>query len=150
MKEKWTSGPSAAVAWCRLTASSAHGLSEPSNSVMNSMLTAMRSGISAVGRRMGVSLPQTLRKLLEGKLGLTAWVSVLLASGTATCHHLHTCQCWLMCSLQNEHLLCALLVQSVCTGVQLAQVLMTMHDLFDTLLRMQRELLTQYNNLTVL
>lgn len=37
---------------------------------MNSMLTAMRSGISAVGRRMGVSLPQTLRKMLEGTLGL--------------------------------------------------------------------------------
>lgn len=70
MKEKQTPAPSAAVAWCRLTASNVHGLSEPSNSMMNSMLTAMRSGISAVGRRMGVSLPQTLRKLLEGKLGL--------------------------------------------------------------------------------
>ena len=61
-----TAGLSTAVAWCRLTASSMHGLPETSNSMMNSMLTAMRSGISAVGRRMGVSLPQTLRKLLEG------------------------------------------------------------------------------------
>lgn len=40
---------------------------------MNSMLTAMRSGISAVGRRMGVNLPLPLRKMLEG------WPSALLA-----------------------------------------------------------------------
>ena len=48
---------------CRLVGSS---LPETSNSMMNSMLAAMRSGISAVGRRMGVGLPHTLRKLLEG------------------------------------------------------------------------------------
>ena len=41
---------------------------------MNSMLTAMRSGISAVGRRMGVNLPLPLRKMLEG------WPSALLPS----------------------------------------------------------------------
>ena len=38
--------------------------------MMNSMLTAMRSGISAVGRRMGVNLPLPLRKMLEGRLTL--------------------------------------------------------------------------------
>ena len=64
---------------CRLIASSLHGVPETSNSMMNSMLTAMRSGISAVGRRMGVSLPQTLRKMLEGNLGLPACLSMLLA-----------------------------------------------------------------------
>ena len=42
--------------------------------MMNSMLTAMRSGISAVGRRMGVNLPLPLRKMLEG------WPSALLLS----------------------------------------------------------------------
>ena len=57
---------------CRLIASSLHGGPETSSSMMNSMLTAMRSGISAVGRRMGVSLPQTLRKMLEGNVGLPA------------------------------------------------------------------------------
>lgn len=46
------------------------GLPETSNSMMNSMLTAMRSGISAVGRRMGVNLPLPLRKMLEGRLTL--------------------------------------------------------------------------------
>ncbi len=51
---------------CRLVAGSVQGLPETSNSMMNSMLTAMRSGISAVGRRMGVNLPLPLRKMLEG------------------------------------------------------------------------------------
>ncbi|KAL0052345.1 hypothetical protein WJX82_000639 [Trebouxia sp. C0006] len=50
----------------RLIAGSMQGLPEASNSMMNSMLTAMRSGISAVGRRMGVNLPLPLRKMLEG------------------------------------------------------------------------------------
>ncbi len=45
--------------------------------MMNSMLTAMRSGISAVGRRMGVNLPLPLRKMLEGQLTLAS-VSKLL------------------------------------------------------------------------
>lgn len=45
---------------------------------MNSMLTAMRTGISAVGRRMGVSLPQTLRKMLEGTLGLPGFLPASL------------------------------------------------------------------------
>ncbi len=40
--------------------------------MMNSMLTAMRSGISAVGRRMGVNLPLPLRKMLEGQLTLAS------------------------------------------------------------------------------
>jgi hypothetical protein len=48
------------------------GLPETSNSMMNSMLTAMRSGISAVGRRMGVNLPLPLRKMLEGQLTLAS------------------------------------------------------------------------------
>ena len=42
---------------------------------MNSMLTAMRSGISAVGRRMGVSLPLPLRKMLDG-IGFCHWLTV--------------------------------------------------------------------------
>ncbi|DBA86090.1 TPA: hypothetical protein ACH3X1_005610 [Trebouxia sp. C0004] len=50
----------------RLISGSMHGLPETSTSMMNSMLTAMRSGISAVGRRMGVNLPLPLRKMLEG------------------------------------------------------------------------------------
>lgn len=54
------------VASNRLIAGSLQGLPETSNSMMNSMLTAMRSGISAVGRRMGVNLPHPLRKMLEG------------------------------------------------------------------------------------
>lgn len=48
------------------------GLPEASNSMMNSMLTAMHSGISAVGRRMGVNLPLPLRKMLEGQLTLVS------------------------------------------------------------------------------
>ncbi len=57
---------------CRLIAGSMQGLPETSNSMMNSMLTAMRSGISAVGRRMGVNLPLPLRKMLEGQLTLVS------------------------------------------------------------------------------
>ena len=38
--------------------------SEVSSSMMNSMLTAMRSGISAVSRRIGI--PHALRNMLEG------------------------------------------------------------------------------------
>ena len=38
---------------------------EVSTSVINSMFTAMRSGISAVSRRIGI--PQALRKMLEGE-----------------------------------------------------------------------------------
>ena len=53
--------------FCRVNVGTVQvGLPETSNSVMNSMLLAMRSGISAVGRRMGVSLPLPLRKVLEG------------------------------------------------------------------------------------
>ena len=37
---------------------------EVSTSVINSMFTAMRSGISAVSRRIGI--PQALRNMLEG------------------------------------------------------------------------------------
>lgn len=64
---------------CRLGGSSLQGVPETSSSVMNSMLTAMRSGISAVGRRMGVSLPQTLRKMLEGTLRLLACLPLIVA-----------------------------------------------------------------------
>ena len=39
---------------------------EASTSVINSMFTAMRSGISAVSRRIGI--PQALRKMLEGEV----------------------------------------------------------------------------------
>ena len=55
------------VPGCRVNVGGVHvGLPETSNSMMNSMLTAMRSGISAVGRRMGVNLPLPLRKMLDG------------------------------------------------------------------------------------
>ena len=57
---------------------------------MNSMLTAMRSGISAVGRRMGVNIPQTLRKLLEGT---TACLAALTGAAQPQCS-----QPWSQCS----------------------------------------------------
>ena len=41
---------------------------ETSLSLMNSIVTAVRSSITAMGRRMGVGLPPVLRKVLDSEL----------------------------------------------------------------------------------